>query len=82
MRLILASASPRRRELLAQIGVIPDEIRPADIDESPHKGELPRAYAGRLAVEKAAATALGPRNTHAGQLSSMASRVWALSSNR
>ncbi|NNU81066.1 septum formation inhibitor Maf [Halovulum dunhuangense] len=55
MRLILASASPRRRELLAQVGVIPDEIRPADIDETPAPRELPRPYAARLAGEKAAA---------------------------
>lgn len=55
MRLILGSGSPRRRELLAQIGVVPDEIRPADIDETPHKNELPRPYAARLAVEKARA---------------------------
>lgn len=55
MRLILGSASPRRRELLAQIGVTPDDIRPADIDETPLKGELPRAYALRLATEKALA---------------------------
>ena len=55
MRLILGSASPRRRELLAQIGVTPDEIRPADIDETPRRGEAPRAYALRLAVEKAEA---------------------------
>ena len=57
MRLILGSASPRRRELLAQIGVVPDEIRPADIDETPLKGELPRIYADRLAAEKARAIA-------------------------
>ncbi len=55
LRLILGSGSPRRRELLAQIGVVPDEIRPADIDETPHKNELPRPYAARLAVEKAQA---------------------------
>ncbi len=55
LRLILGSGSPRRRELLAQIGVVPDEIRPADIDETPHKAELPRPYAARLAVEKAQA---------------------------
>ena len=59
-RLILASSSPRRRELLAQIGLAPDEIRPADIDETPLKGELPLAYAGRLAREKAHAVTLGP----------------------
>ncbi|WP_316014691.1 Maf family protein [Roseobacter sp. HKCCA0434] len=53
--LTLASASPRRRDLLAQIGVVPDAIVPADIDETPARGELPRPYAGRLAREKAAA---------------------------
>ena len=51
--LILASASPRRQDLLARIGVRPDKIIPADIDETPHKGELPRLHAGRLAGEKA-----------------------------
>jgi septum formation protein len=55
MRLTLASASPRRTELLAQIGVVPDAISPADIDETPLKAELPRVYAGRLAREKALA---------------------------
>ncbi len=57
MKLILGSASPRRRELLAQIHVVPDEIRPADIDEDPHKDELPRPYAARVAREKAQAVA-------------------------
>ena len=57
MRLILASASPRRVDLLGQIGVTPDAIDPADIDETPHKGELPKAYAARMAAEKAAAVA-------------------------
>jgi septum formation protein len=55
MRLILASASPRRLDLLARIGVVPDAIHPADIDESVPKGELPRTHAERLAREKAAA---------------------------
>jgi septum formation protein len=59
LRLILGSASPRRRDLLAQIGVVPDEIRPADIDETPHKDEVPRVYVRRLAVEKAAAISAG-----------------------
>ena len=54
-RLILASASPRRRELLAQIGYVPDEIVPADIDETELPGELPRRLAERLAIEKAEA---------------------------
>lgn len=56
MRLILGSASPRRFELLAQLGVVPDAVRPADIDETPLKGELPRAYCARIALEKARAT--------------------------
>jgi septum formation protein len=55
MRLILASASPRRLDLLARIGVVPDEIIPAEIDESVPRGELPRDHALRLAREKAAA---------------------------
>lgn len=54
---ILASASPRRVELLAQIGVIADKIDPADIDEIPLHGEIPRLYAERMAVEKAMAVA-------------------------
>ncbi len=56
-RFILASASARRRDLLAQIGMTPDEIDPADIDEAPQRGEAPRAHAERLAGEKAAAVA-------------------------
>ncbi len=55
MRLILGSASPRRRNLLAQIGVVPDEVRAAEIDETPAKGELPRAYVDRMARAKAEA---------------------------
>jgi len=55
MRLILASASPRRLDLLARIGVTPDAIVPADIDETVPKGELPRQHATRLAREKAEA---------------------------
>lgn len=55
MRLILGSGSPRRRELLAQIGVEADDIRPPDIDETPKPGELPRPYCVRLAREKALA---------------------------
>ena len=53
-RLILASASPRRLELLAQIGLTPDEILPADIDETPRRAENPRLYAQRMAREKCA----------------------------
>ena len=54
MRLILGSGSPRRKELLAQIGVVADDVRPPDIDETPLKGELPRPYCQRMAREKAA----------------------------
>ena len=57
MRLILASASPRRLDLLARIGVVPDAVEPADIDESVPAGELPRVHALRLAAEKAVAVA-------------------------
>jgi len=52
---VLASASPRRLELLAQIGIAPDEVDPAALDETPGKGELPVQHAARLADEKAAA---------------------------
>ena len=55
--LILASASPRRRDLLQQIDITPDLTRPADIDETPEPGELPRALAARLARDKARAVA-------------------------
>lgn len=55
MKLILGSGSPRRRELLAQIGILPDDIRAPDIDETPLKTELPRPYCARMAVEKARA---------------------------
>jgi septum formation protein len=53
--LVLASASPRRIELLRQIGIVPDRIDPADIDETPAKGELPAAHVVRLAEAKAKA---------------------------
>lgn len=59
-RLILGSGSPRRRELLAQLGVTADDIRPPDIDEDPRKGELPRPYCVRLAREKALAIPADP----------------------
>ena len=55
MRLILGSASPRRRELLATLGIVPDLISPPDINEDPQKAELPRVYCNRLAAEKARA---------------------------
>lgn len=53
-KLILASASPRRLSLLAQIGITPDAVSPADINEDPIDGEVPRDHALRLAQEKAA----------------------------
>ena len=56
-RLILASASPRRLDLLAQVGITPAAVVPADIDETPMPDELPRALALRLAAEKARAVA-------------------------
>lgn len=53
--LILASSSPRRRDLLARLGVEPARIASPDIDETPRKGEVPRVYALRMAEEKAVA---------------------------
>ena len=52
-RLVLASASPRRMTLLAQVGVTPDALRPSSIDESAKRGEMPRVLASRLARSKA-----------------------------
>jgi len=52
-KLVLASGSPRRLSLINQVGVEPDALRPADIDETPKRGELPRACATRLARQKA-----------------------------
>ena len=59
VRLVLGSASPRRRELLAQIGLTPAAVLPPDIDETPQKGEVPRAYVARIARAKAMAVAAG-----------------------
>lgn len=56
-RLILGSSSPRRLELLHQAGLSPDLVAAADIDETPHKNELPRLYALRVARDKNAALA-------------------------
>jgi septum formation protein len=53
--LVLASASPRRLELLRQVGLVPDRVDPAEIDETPQAGELPPGHALRLAEEKARA---------------------------
>ncbi|MEW9853635.1 Maf family protein [Novosphingobium sp. M1R2S20] len=66
LRLTLASASPRRRELLARLGVMADVITAADIDETPAKHELPRAYARRIAREKALALSADESHVLAG----------------
>ncbi|MFD1911406.1 Maf family protein [Halodurantibacterium flavum] len=60
MKLVLGSASPRRKELLAQLGIRADAIRPADIDETPARAELPRPYCVRMAREKALAVDAAP----------------------
>jgi septum formation protein len=57
VRLVLASQSPRRLALLARLGVVPDAVVPADLDETPFPSELPIAYARRVAAAKAAAVA-------------------------
>ena len=62
MRLILGSGSPRRRDLLAQIGVVPDAVLAPEIDETPQRGELPRPYCARMAREKATAVPAGPED--------------------
>jgi septum formation protein len=59
-RLVLGSGSPRRRDLLDQIGVVPHAVRAADINEDPHEGERPLAYVRRMAREKSHALALSP----------------------
>ncbi|WP_375398611.1 Maf family protein [uncultured Sphingomonas sp.] len=60
MPLVLASTSPRRRDLLARIGIVPGRIAAPDIDEALLKGELPRVYVARLAEAKALAVARAP----------------------
>lgn len=72
--LILASASPRRTALLARLGITPAATCPANIDETPHRAEPPRAHAARLAREKAEATA--PR--HPGHFTLAADTVVAV----
>lgn len=64
--LILASASPRRLELLGRLGIEPDGVSAPGIDETPLKGELPRAYARRMAREKALASASGDSHVLSG----------------
>src|ERR1700688_4636216 len=58
-KLVLASGSPRRLSLINQAGIEPDTLRPADIDETPLRGELPRVCANRLARAKAEAALAG-----------------------
>jgi len=60
LRLILGSGSPRRKELLAQLGLVPDAVLPPDIDEDPRRAELPRPYCVRLAREKVQAVVADP----------------------
>ncbi len=72
--LTLASASPRRVQLLAMLGVTPDHIIPADIDETPLKGELPLPYVQRIAMDKAKAIAA----THSSKIILSADTVVAL----
>ena len=60
MRLVLGSGSPRRLELLAQLGLVPDAVRAPDINEDPRKAELPRPYCARMAREKVAAVDAAP----------------------
>src|SRR5215475_10156598 len=54
-KFVLASGSPRRLALINQAGIEPDALKPADLDETPHRGEIPRAYATRLAQAKGSA---------------------------
>lgn len=65
-QLVLASASPRRKQLLAQLGITPGAVTPADIDETPRIGEAPRVYAARLGIEKAQAVHQAGQFTLAG----------------
>lgn len=74
MRLVLASASPRRRDLLARLGIVPDAVDAAGIDETPMPAELPRVHAARLAREKAAVVAA----RHAGAIVIAADTVVAV----
>ena len=66
LKLVLASASPRRSELIARLGIEPDALASADIDETPAKAELPRVFAARMAREKALAVAGGEAHVLAG----------------
>lgn len=60
MAFILGSGSPRRLELLAQLGVVPDAVRPPEVDETPQRAEGPRAYCARVTADKLAAVQADP----------------------
>lgn len=60
MAFILGSGSPRRLDLLAQLGITPDAVRPPEINEDPKAGELPRSYCARISREKVAAVKAAP----------------------
>ncbi len=59
-RLVLGSGSPRRLEVLAQLGIVPDRVNPPDVDETPRKAELPRDYCRRVTRDKALAVQREP----------------------
>jgi len=65
-KLVLASASPRRRQILAQLDIVPTEVQPANIDETPDVAESPRAYAIRMGLQKAQAVHKNGQFTLAG----------------
>jgi septum formation protein len=67
VKLVLASASPRRLMLLERVGLTPDLLNPTDIDETPSKRETPRAHSIRLAEEKAKAALRSPQVTGLGE---------------
>lgn len=75
VKLVLASASPRRLALLERIGLTPDLLNPADIDETSHKRETPRAFSVRLATEKARAAERTPAHLCDGSLRSAQRQV-------
>ena len=63
-RLVLASASPRRLDLMTQVGIVPDVVIRPQCDETPHKGELPRTYVERMIQDKMAVVADGHQDAY------------------